>query len=57
VWVLALLGEGNESLELASNIVRYLFTFIPSFPMVRSIMAIAQVKNQSSVITKTKPCS
>ena len=38
--------------QLAAEIVRYLFTIFPSFPLVRSIMAIAQVSQNSKHFVK-----
>ena len=43
VWILAFLGKGSKALLVASGALRYIATFLPPFPLVRAIMAIAQV--------------
>ena len=52
VWLLATLGKDSDGLLLASEIVRYLFTILPPFPMVRSLMAIAQVTTHFQLILR-----
>jgi len=46
---MATIGGGSDELMLASDILRYITTFVPAFPMVRSIMTIAQVRKANMI--------
>ena len=51
VWILRLFGEinGTKALIIASDVVRYIFTLFPAFPLSRMIMAIVQVEGKNNL--------
>ncbi len=53
-WLLYMFGDtegGNHALVIASDCVRYIFSFIPAFPLSRGIVALVQVQNENTLCT------
>lgn len=52
VWILRFFGDYNDTIGLviASDVIRYIFTLFPAFPMSRAIMALVQVRASISML-------
>ncbi|TRY70235.1 hypothetical protein TCAL_12705 [Tigriopus californicus] len=51
VWILRFFGDYNDTrgLVIASDVIRYIFTLFPAFPMSRSIMALVQIQEKNNL--------
>eukprot|EP00095_Tigriopus_kingsejongensis_P011912 maker-scaffold111_size354240-snap-gene-2.29 protein:Tk11912 transcript:maker-scaffold111_size354240-snap-gene-2.29-mRNA-1 annotation:"atp-binding cassette sub-family a member 3" len=51
VWILRFFGDynGTSGLIIASDVIRYIFTLFPAFPLARSIMALVQIQESNNL--------
>ena len=53
VWTLRIFGDlnDNKNLNIASECLRYVFTWFPPFPMTRAVMALVQIQEENTLCT------